>query len=73
MRPPVAHVAPSWPGVVLWELGKGLAGGVVGGAGALVPFLGFRVPDSNSRKHRRAMTGVAEPGGVQCGTCSEPQ
>ena len=31
----------------------------------MVPFLDFRVPDSDFRKHRRAMTGVAEPGGVQ--------
>ena len=56
-------VAPSWPGVVRWELGRGLGGGVLGG-GALVPFLDFRVPDSDFRKHRRAMTGMAEPGGA---------
>ena len=31
----------------------------------MVPFLDFRVPDSDFWKHRRAMTGVAEPGGVQ--------
>jgi hypothetical protein len=28
------------------------------GGGALVPFLDFRVPGSDFRKHRRAMTGV---------------
>ena len=42
------------------------------GAGALVPFLDFRVPDSDFREHRRAMTGMAEPGDVQCDTCVEP-
>jgi hypothetical protein len=43
------------------------------GGGALVPFLDFRVPDLDFRKHRREMTGVAEPGGVQCDTRLEPQ
>jgi hypothetical protein len=39
----------------------------------LVPFLDFRVPDLDFRKHRREMAGVAEPGGAQCDACLEPQ
>jgi hypothetical protein len=74
VRPPVAHVAPSWPGVVRWELGtEGVGRWRFGGVGALVPFLDFRDPDSDFRKHRRAMTGVAEPGGAQRDTRLEPQ
>jgi hypothetical protein len=43
VRPPVAHVAPLGPGVVLWELGSGVGGGVVGewGVGSV-----FGLPDS---------------------------
>jgi hypothetical protein len=43
------------------------------GGGALGPFLDFRVPDLDFQKHRRKMAGVAEPGGVQCDVCLEPQ
>ena len=63
---------PLGPEVALWELGRDW--GVWWWCrGSLVPVLDFRVPDLDFRKHRRAMTGVAEPRGIQCGTCLEPQ
>ena len=73
MRPPVAHVAPSWPGGGSAGVREGVGGGVVVVGGGVGLHLDFRVPDSDFRKHGRAMAGVAEPGGAQCDTCLEPQ
>ena len=73
MRSLVAHVAPSWPGGGSVGIREGVWGGVVVVVGGVGLHLDFRVPDSDFRKHRRAMAGVDEPGGVQCNAFLEPQ
>jgi hypothetical protein len=56
VRPPVAHVAPSWPGGDSVGVREGVGGGVVGrwGVGSVfgLPGSGFRLPETQEGNGR---------------------